>query len=155
MGDDLIKTAALETALPEARITGERGRTVGQLRLFAGFIRDEKWLNTIEDQAQPDRQPLPKPRIVQKQIPLGVVAVFGASNFPLAFSVAGGDTVSALAAGCPVVFKAHPAHPATCELVGRAIVEAARRTQMPEGVFSMVQGVSHGVGTALVTHPLV
>lgn len=155
LGDELIKTAALETALPEARITGERSRTVGQLRLFAGFIRDETWLNTIEDQAQPDRQPLPKPRIVQKQIPMGVVAVFGASNFPLAFSVAGGDTVSALAAGCPVVFKAHPAHPATCELVGRAIVEAARCTQMPEGVFSMVQGVSHGVGTALVTHPLV
>lgn len=151
----LIKMASLETALPEARITGERGRTVGQLRLFASLVRDGKWENEIIDPAQPDRQPLPKPALRQVQIPIGPVAVFGASNFPLAFSVAGGDTVSALAAGCPVVFKAHPAHPATCELVGRAILRAAGKTGMPNGVFSMVHGISHEVGGRLVQHPLI
>lgn len=153
--DELIKTASIETALPEARITGERGRTVGQLRLFASLVRDGKWENEIIDQAQPDREPLPKPALRQVQIPIGPVAVFGASNFPLAFSVAGGDTVSALAAGCPVVFKAHPAHPSTCELVGRAILKAAEKTGMPNGVFSMVHGISHEVGGQLVKHPLI
>ncbi|MDX1942758.1 MAG: aldehyde dehydrogenase (NADP(+)) [Saprospiraceae bacterium] len=151
----LIQTASLETALPEARITGERGRTVGQLRLFASMLRDGKWENEIIDAAQPDRQPLPKPALRQVQIPIGPVAVFGASNFPLAFSVAGGDTVSALAAGCPVVFKAHPAHPSTCELVGRAILKAAEKTGMPNGVFSMVHGISHEVGGRLVQHPMI
>ncbi|MBK7476428.1 MAG: aldehyde dehydrogenase (NADP(+)) [Haliscomenobacter sp.] len=152
---ELIATACLETALPEARITGERGRTVGQLRLFSALLRDGSWKNEIIDPAQPERQPLPKPALRQVQIPIGPVAVFGASNFPLAFSVAGGDTVSALAAGCPVVFKAHPAHPATCELVGRAILKAAARTGMPDGVFSMVHGISHEVGMQLVQHPLI
>ncbi len=155
LGAVLIETASLETALPQARITGERGRTVGQLRLFASMLRDGKWENDITDPAQPDRQPLPKPALRQVQIPIGPVAVFGASNFPLAFSVAGGDTVSALAAGCPVVFKAHPAHPATCELVGRAILRAATQTGMPNGVFSMVHGASHEVGMQLVQHPLI
>lgn len=155
LDNDLIKMASLETALPEARITGERGRTVGQLRLFATMLRDGKWENEIIDPAQPDRQPLSKPALRQVQIPIGPVAVFGASNFPLAFSVAGGDTVSALAAGCPVVFKAHPAHPATCELVGRAILKAAEKTGMPNGVFSMVHGISHEVGGQLVQHPLI
>ncbi|MCC6283059.1 MAG: aldehyde dehydrogenase (NADP(+)) [Saprospiraceae bacterium] len=155
LGAVLIETASLETALPEARITGERGRTVGQLRLFAGMLRDGKWENDTTDPAQPDRQPLPKPALRQVQIPIGPVAVFGASNFPLAVSVAGGDTVSALAAGCPVVFKAHPAHPATCELVGRALLRAAAKTGMPDGVFSMVHGASHEVGMQLVQHPLI
>ncbi len=151
----LIKTASLETALPEARITGERGRTIGQLRLFAALVREGKWENEIVDPAEPERQPFPKPALRQIQVPIGPVAVFGASNFPLAFSVAGGDTVSALAAGCPVVFKAHPAHPATCELVGRAILQAASKTGMPNGVFSMVHGVSHRVGGQLVQHALI
>lgn len=155
LDNTLVKTASLETALTEARIAGERGRTVGQLRLFAALLRDGKWENEIIDPAQPDRQPLPKPALRQIQIPIGAVAVFGASNFPLAFSVAGGDTVSALAAGCPVVFKAHPAHPATCELVGRAILQAASKTGMPNGVFSMVHGASHQVGMHLVTQPLI
>ncbi len=153
LGDELLQTAAMETALPLARLQGERGRTVGQLQLFANLLRDGSWVNARIDNAQPDRKPAPKPDIRQMQIPLGPVAVFGASNFPLAFSVAGGDTVSALAAGCPVIFKAHPAHPATCELVGWAIVRAAQRCGMPEGVFSMVQGVSHQVGMVLVQHP--
>jgi NADP-dependent aldehyde dehydrogenase len=146
IGDDLIKTACLESGLPEARITGERGRTTGQIKAFADFISNEP--------ALPDRQPLPKPDLLQKQIPLGPSVIFGASNFPLAFSVAGGDTMSALAAGCPVVFKAHPAHPNTCELMGTAIIKAAQKTHMPEGVFSMVHATSHEIGGYLVTHPI-
>lgn len=152
---ELIEMACLETALLEARIVGERGRTIGQLRLFAMTLREGKWNEAILDPAQPDRQPLPKPALRQIQIPIGPVAVFGASNFPLAFSVAGGDTVSALAAGCPVIFKAHPAHPGTCELVGKAILKAALKTDMPNGVFSMVHGISHEVGTQLVQHPMI
>jgi 2,5-dioxopentanoate dehydrogenase len=155
LGDVLLETANVETALPLARLIGERGRTTGQLQLFADFIRRPDWERVIVDEALPDRQPLPRPRLVQRQVPLGVVGVFGASNFPFAFSVAGGDTVSALAAGCPVVFKAHPAHPATCALVGAAIVRAANSSGMPEGVFSMIQGASNEVGARLVTHPLV
>ena len=155
LGDILIQTAQAETALPEARLQGERGRTMGQLRLFAQLLRGGEWVNARIDRAQPERQPLPKSDIRQMQLPLGVVAVFGASNFPLAFSTAGGDTVSALAAGCPVVFKAHPAHPSTCELVGQAILKAAEKTGMPDGVFSLVQGASNRVGEALVKHPSV
>ncbi|MBC8153199.1 MAG: aldehyde dehydrogenase family protein, partial [Bacteroidetes bacterium] len=154
LGDELIQTTQRETALAEGRLLGERGRTIGQLRLFADFIRDNAWLRPIIAPAQPDRTPLPRPNLRQQQLALGPVAIFGASNFPFAFSVAGGDTVSALAAGCPVVFKAHPAHPITCELVGTAILKAAQRTHMPEGVFSMVHGVSHRVGETLVAHPL-
>lgn len=153
IGDELIETACAETALPTARIQGERGRTTGQIEAFAAFISDPAWTKTIIDPAQPNREPLPKPLLVQKQIPLGPVTVFGASNFPLAFSVAGGDCISALAAGCPVVFKAHPGHPNTCELVGRAIVKAAQSSGMPEGTFSMVHGRKHTVGTHLVQHP--
>ena len=152
IGDALIEMACLETALPNARITGERGRTTGQIQAFATFIKDSAWRKEIIDEAMPDRQPLPKPRLVQKQIALGPVAVFGASNFPLAFSVAGGDTLSALAAGCPVIFKAHPAHPNTCEMVGRAIQKAAQMTQMPEGIFSMIHATSHEIGGYLVQH---
>ncbi|MBL7813841.1 MAG: aldehyde dehydrogenase (NADP(+)) [Saprospiraceae bacterium] len=155
LGDVLIQTAMSETALPEPRLIGERGRTMGQLRLFAQLLRGGEWVNARIDRAQPDRQPLPKSDIRQMQMPLGVVAVFGASNFPLAFSTAGGDTVSALAAGCPVVFKAHPAHPSTCELVGQAILNAAEKTGMPNGVFSLLQGASNRVGQSLVMHPSV
>ncbi|MDH3244948.1 MAG: aldehyde dehydrogenase (NADP(+)), partial [Saprospiraceae bacterium] len=155
IGDQLISKCHSETALPEGRLIGERGRTMNQLRLFAEVVRQGQWVDARIDRADPDRQPIPKADIRSMLIPLGPVAVFGASNFPLAFSVAGGDTASALAAGCPVVFKAHPAHPATSELVGRAIVEAARQTAMPDGVFSMVHGRSHAGGIALVKHPLI
>lgn len=155
IGDVLLDTASLETALPTARLQGERSRTIGQLQLFANLLKEGSWVNARIDMAQPDRTPLPKPDIRQMEVPLGPVAIFGASNFPLAFSVAGGDTVSALAAGCPVVFKAHPAHPATCELVGTAILKAAQACQLPDGVFSMVHGLTHEPGMALVTHPLI
>lgn len=154
-GDELISRCMSETALPEARLNGERMRTVNQLKLFASVIREGSWVNARIDTAQPDRSPVPKPDIRQMQQPLGPVGIFGASNFPLAFSVAGGDTASALAAGCPVVVKAHPLHPGTSELVGRAILKAANDTGMPEGVFSLVQGTSVDVGMAIVTHPLI
>lgn len=153
LGDELIKRCMEETGLPEARLTGERGRTVGQLKLFAALLREGSWVDARIDTAEPDRKPLPKVDIRSMQRALGPVAVFGASNFPLAFSVAGGDTVSALAAGCPVVFKAHPAHPGVCELVGLAIQGAVRKSNMPEGTFSMVNGKSTQVGMALVRHP--
>jgi NADP-dependent aldehyde dehydrogenase len=149
LGDDLLQRCHLETGLPLARITGERGRTVGQLKLFAALLKEGSWVNASIDLAQSDRQPLPKPDIRSMQMALGPVAVFGASNFPLAFSVAGGDTVSALAAGCPVIVKAHPAHPGTCEMIGQAIVDAAREANMPDGVFSMVHG-GPAVGMTLV-----
>lgn len=155
LGEPLLQVARTETALPEARLTGERGRTVGQLRLFAELLREGSWVQARIDHAQPERTPAPKPDLRQMLLPIGPVAVFGASNFPLAFSVAGGDTASALAAGCPVVFKAHPAHPGTCQLVGEAIIRAAVRLSLPEGVFSMVHGVSTTPGMALVEHPAI
>ena len=155
IGDILIETAKAETGLPDARLNGERGRTTGQLNLFAKMLREGSWVNAIVDKAQPERQPLPKADIRMMQIPIGPVAVFGASNFPFAFSVAGGDTVSALAAGCSVVFKAHPAHPGTCELVATAINSAIQKCNMPAGVFNMVQGASHQTGGALVTNPYI
>jgi len=142
-----------ETALPEARLTGERGRTMGQLRMFADLIREGSWVEARIDTALPDREPLPRPDLRRMLVPMGPVAVFGASNFPLAFSVVGGDTASAWAAGCPVIVKAHPAHPGVSELVGRAVLAAARECSMPDGVFSMVHGASHEVGQALVFHP--
>lgn len=155
LGEALIQRCMLETALPEARLIGERGRTMNQLKLFASTLRDGSWVDARIDTAMPERQPLPRPDIRQMQIPLGPVAVFGASNFPLAFSVAGGDTVSALAAGCPVVFKGHPLHPGTSELVAGAIIHAAQKTGMPDGVFSLVHGQSISVGQALVAHPAI
>ncbi len=155
LGDSLILRARSETALPEGRLTGERGRTCNQLRLFASVLRDGSWVQAKIDPAMPDREPMPRADIRSMLRPLGPVAVFGASNFPLAFSVAGGDTASALAAGCPVVVKAHPAHPGTCELIADAIIAAAQKTNMPEGIFSMVHGVSHEVGGALVKHPAI
>src|SRR6185436_6283950 len=152
---ELLEVANLETALPLERLAGERARTAGQLRLFANLVREGSWVDARIDRAVPDRKPLPKPDVRRMLVPIGPVAVFGASNFPLAFSVAGGDTVSALAAGCPVVVKAHPAHPGTSELVARAILTAARATSMPDGVFSMVQGATPEVGQALVAHPAI
>lgn len=155
LGETLIARCMEETGLPEGRLQGERGRTVNQLKLFAALLREGTWVGARIDTATPDRQPLPKPDIRQMKIALGPVGIFGASNFPLAFSVAGGDTASALAAGCSVVIKAHPAHPGTSEMVAKAILEAAKKSGMPEGVFSMVQGASVEVGMALVKHPLI
>lgn len=155
ISDDLVQIATTETGLPAGRIQGERGRTTGQLRLFAQLLRDGSWVNARIETAIPDRQPLPKVDIRMMQRPLGPVGVFGASNFPLAFSVAGGDTASALAAGCPVIVKAHPAHPGTSELVGKAIQAAARKTQMPDGVFSLLFENETEIGAALVMHPVI
>ncbi|MCF6265400.1 MAG: aldehyde dehydrogenase (NADP(+)) [Desulfuromusa sp.] len=149
----IIKRANLETGLPLPRLEGELGRTVNQLKMFAQLVQEDAYKLLQIDQAIPERQPLPKPDLRLTQIPIGPVAIFGASNFPLAFSVAGGDTASALAAGCPVVVKGHPAHPGTSELAGRAIQQAVIKTGLPDGVFSMIQGSGHDVGTALVTHP--
>jgi alpha-ketoglutaric semialdehyde dehydrogenase len=151
--DGLLDAAHRETALPPERLTGERARTAGQLRLFANLVREGSWVDARIDRAIPDRTPLPKPDIRRMLLPLGPVAVFGASNFPLAFSVAGGDTASALAAGCPVVVKAHPAHPATSELAARAIVAAVNACGMPAGVFSLIQSTRHDIAAALVRHP--
>jgi NADP-dependent aldehyde dehydrogenase len=154
LGDELIERAHVETALPKDRLTGERGRTVNQLRMFADLVREGSWVDARIDRAIPDRQPVPKPDIRRMLIPIGPVAVFGASNFPLAFSVAGGDTASAFAAGCSVVVKAHPAHPGTSEMIGRAIAKAVEVSAMPSGVFSMLHGVSYEVGVGLVKNPL-
>jgi alpha-ketoglutaric semialdehyde dehydrogenase len=151
----LIENGMQETHLPQARLNGEIDRTINQIKLFADLLKEGSWVNAIIDTAKPDRHPLPKPHICQMAKPLGVTAVFGASNFPFAFSVAGGDTISALAAGCPVVFKAHFGHPVTSELVANCIVEAARKTGMPDGVFSLIHGKTTESGKALVTHPLI
>jgi 2,5-dioxopentanoate dehydrogenase len=153
LGDDLVTRAMAETGLPQARIEGERGRTCGQLRLFASVVRAGEWLDVRLDPALPDRQPMPRVDLRQRHVALGPVAVFGASNFPLAFSVAGGDTASALAAGCPVVVKAHSAHPGTSELVGRAVQAAVAKCGLPEGVFSVLFGSGKEIGQALVAEP--
>ncbi len=147
--------ATQESGLPQARIEGERGRTTGQLRLFAAHILQDAHLDIRVDPALPDRAPAPRPEIRMVQRPLGPVAVFGASNFPLAFSTAGGDTASALAAGCPVVLRGHHAHPGTAEIVADAILAAIRSCDMPAGVFSLIQGGGIAVGQALVGHPLI
>lgn len=153
IGDELIVRAMQESGLPRARLEGERARTVGQLRLFASVVRQGDWLDATIDPALPDRQPLPRPDLRRMNLPLGPVAVFGASNFPLAFSVAGGDTASALAAGCPVVVKGHPAHPGTGELVARAIAAAVASSGLPAGVFSYLPGETNALGAALVADP--
>ncbi|MGE7774717.1 aldehyde dehydrogenase (NADP(+)) [Chitinophaga sp. NPDC101104] len=145
LGEALLQTASEESGLPLARLNGERDRTANQLRLFAKTIEEGSWVHARIDGGAPD--------IRQMQIPLGPVAVFGASNFPLAFSVAGGDTAAALAAGCPVVCKAHPAHPHTSHLVAKTILEAAKETGMPEGVFSLVHGATVETGQHLARHP--
>jgi len=155
IGDELLARAHAETGLPLARLTGERARTVGQLRLFAKVVRDGHFLRATIDPAQPERQPLPRVDLRLAKVPLGPVAVFGASNFPLAFSVAGGDTASALAAGAPVIVKAHSAHLGTSELVGRAIQKAVKDQGLPEGVFSLLIGAGRKLGEALVAHPAI
>ncbi len=155
LGDALIERCCAESGLPVGRITGERGRTMGQLKMFANLLSEGSWVDARIDTANPDREPFPKMDIRSMQKPLGVVGVFGASNFPLAFSVAGGDTASALASGCTIVVKAHPSHPGTCELIARAIRRATEKTGMPNGVFSMVHGASVAVGMGIVTNPLI
>ncbi|GGY00800.1 2,5-dioxovalerate dehydrogenase [Litchfieldella qijiaojingensis] len=152
-GDELIERAMAETGLTRARLEGERGRTCGQLRLFASVVRAGKWLDVRLDPALPERQPQPRVDLRQRHVALGPVAVFGASNFPLAFSVAGGDTASALAAGCPVVVKGHSAHPGTSELVGRAVQRAVAKCSLPDGMFSLLFGLGNEVGQALVADP--
>jgi NADP-dependent aldehyde dehydrogenase len=154
LGDELIQRAKAETALPEARLTGERARTTGQLIMFAELIREGSWVEATIDRANPDRKPLPKADLRRMLVPLGPVVVFSASNFPLAFSVAGGDTASALAAGCPVIIKAHRGHPGTSELVARAVQKAVEACGMHVGVFSMLQGTGQ-MGLQLVRHPVV
>ncbi|MSU24033.1 MAG: aldehyde dehydrogenase (NADP(+)) [Opitutus sp.] len=153
LGDALLQRAKAETGLPLARLTGERGRTCTQLRLFASVTRDGSWVDARIDPALPDRQPLPRADLRRMLLPLGPVVVFGSSNFPLAFSAAGGDTASALAAGCTVVVKAHRAHPGTGELVGGAIARAVAACGLPPGVFSLVHGGGSTVGLAMVKHP--
>jgi len=153
LGDALIERAAAESGLPVARLTGERGRTVGQLRLFAGTVRDGRWRGVRVDTALPGRVPLPRSDLRLRMIPLGPVAVFGASNFPLAFSTAGGDTAAALAAGCPVVVKGHPAHPGTDAMVADAVRRAVAAAGLPDGVFGHVRGADNGLGAALVADP--
>jgi 2,5-dioxopentanoate dehydrogenase len=155
IADELIDRAHNETALPKPRLQGETARTCHQLRLFAQVAEEGSWVGARIDRADPGRKPAPKPDIRSMLRPLGPVVVFGASNFPLAFSVAGGDTASALAAGNPVIVKAHPAHPGTSELVGQAIRASVRTCHLPEGVFSLLFDAGTQVGGALVTHPLV
>jgi NADP-dependent aldehyde dehydrogenase len=154
-GGAIVARARLETGLPEGRLQGELGRTTGQLRLFATVAEEGSWVDARIDTADPERKPAPKPDVRSMRVPVGPVVVFGASNFPLAFSVAGGDTASALAAGNPVIVKAHPAHPGTSELVGSVIADAVRSRSLHEGVFSLLFDDGVAVGQALVTHPLV
>lgn len=153
LGAELIETADSETGLGRPRLENERGRTTSQLRLFAHLLREGSFVEAIIDTAIPDRKPAPRPDIRRMLFPLGPAAVFGASNFPLAFSVAGGDTASAFAAGCPVIVKAHPGHPCTSELVARAILTAGERHRLPPGFFSLIQGDTVRVGQTLVEHP--
>ncbi len=152
IGEPLIETAMAESGLPRARLEGERGRTCNQLRMFASELRRGEWLDVTIDPALPDRTP-PRADLRRVNMAIGPVVVFGASNFPLAFSVAGGDTASALAAGCPVVVKGHSSHPGTAELVARAILAAVKASSLPEGVFSLLPGKSHALGEALVADP--
>src|SRR5882762_10982615 len=153
IADDLVERAGQETALPKPRLQGEVARTCAQLNLFAQVVEEGSWVGARIDRADPNRQPAPKPDIRSMLRPLGPVVAFGASNFPLAFSVAGGDTASALAAGNPVIVKAHPAHPGTSELVAGAILRAVQSQSMPEGTFSLLHGSSPDISLALAGHP--
>ncbi len=150
---ELIPMASKESNLPEGRITGELGRSTGQIRLFANLVAEGSWVEATIDHSDPDRSPAPKPDLRRFLTPLGPIVVFGASNFPLAFSTAGGDTISALASGCPVIYKAHPAHPETSKKVGEIIREAVRDAALPEGLFQHVEG-GIDIGQALVKHPI-
>jgi alpha-ketoglutaric semialdehyde dehydrogenase len=154
-GEKLILTCAEETALSVDRLVSERARTVNQLKMFANLVREGSWVDARIDTSLPDRKPIPKPDLRRMLMPIGPVAVFGASNFPLAFSVAGGDTASALAVGCPVVVKPHPGHPGTSALTAAAILHAAEDCGMREGVFAMVEEASVEIGLELVRHPLI
>ncbi|WP_127130243.1 aldehyde dehydrogenase (NADP(+)) [Georgenia sp. SYP-B2076] len=153
VGSAIVDRVTAETGIPAPRAQGELARTTNQLRLFAAVVREGSWLGARIDPALPSRTPLPRPDLRQRKVPLGPVAVFSASNFPLAFSVAGGDTASALAAGCPVIVKGHSAHPGVSELVGRAVRAAVAASGLPEGTFSLLLGSGRGLGTALVTDP--
>ncbi len=153
--EDIVIRGPQETALPEPRMRGETGRTTGQLRLFATLLEEGSWVDARIERAQPDRQPIPKVDLRSMLRPFGPVAVFCASNFPLAFSVAGGDTASALAAGCPVVVIAHSSHPGCAEIVANAVIAAAKECGMPEGVFSVLYGGGRTVGQAVVKHPVI
>ena len=153
LDDLLVQTYCSETGLPEGRAKGERGRTIGQLRSFAELVKDGSWVEASIDTALPDRAPIPKPDIRKLLVPLGPIVVFGASNFPLAYSTAGGDTAAAFAAGCPVIVKSHPMHAGTGELVASAIIKAANATGMPNGVFSNINSSGIDVGTHLVEQP--
>jgi len=155
LGDDLIQRATLETGLPNARFQGERGRTCGQFRMFADLVEKGNWVDARIDHADPERTPMPKPDTRSMFRPVGAVAVFCASNFPLAYSVGGGDTASALAAGCPVIVNAHNAHPGTAELVGHAISEAVKSCDLPEGTFSLLFSGDYEIGQSLVKHPVI
>ncbi len=155
LGDGLLERAEAETALPRGRLTGERARTVAQLKMFARQVREGSWVDATIDTADPTRSPTPKPDIRRMLRPRGPVAVFGASNFPFAFSTAGGDTASALAAGCPVIVKCHPSHPGTSELFAAAILAALHETALPLGLFALLQGRSHELSGLLVRHPAV
>jgi NADP-dependent aldehyde dehydrogenase len=153
LGDALLERAEAETALPRGRLTMERGRTVNQLKMFAQVVRDGAWVDATIDTADPKRAPMPKPDVRRMLRPRGPVAVFGASNFPFAFSAVGGDTASALAAGCPVIVKGHPSHPGTSELFAAAVLAALHERRLPAGLFAMLQGRSHELSGALVRHP--
>ncbi|MHC4404493.1 MAG: aldehyde dehydrogenase family protein, partial [Planctomycetota bacterium] len=155
VGDALIERCGEETGLPSGRLVMEQARTTGQLRLFAKVVAEGSWVDARIDRPLPDRRPIPKPDLRRMLIPIGPVLVFPASNFPLAFSVAGGDAASAFAAGCPVIVKARPAHPGTSELVGRAVQKAAGEAGMPEGWFSMLHGPGRTTGVDLVGHPVI
>ena len=153
LDDVLIKMFCMESGLSEERAKGERSRTIGQLHAFADLVQEGSWVEVTIDTAQRDRKPIAKPDLRKMMIPLGPVVVFGASNFPLAYSTAGGDTAAALAAGCPVIVKSHPMHAGTGELVSSAIIKAAARTNMPNGVFSNLNSSGYEVGIQLVKHP--
>lgn len=153
LGDALLERAEAETALPRGRLTMERGRTVNQLKMFAEVVRDGSWVDATIDTADPKRAPIPKPDVRRMLRPRGPVAVFGASNFPFAFSAVGGDTASALAAGCPVIVKGHPSHPGTSELFAAAVLAALHERRLPPGLYALLQGRSHELSGALVRHP--
>ena len=154
-GDDLIARTMAETGLPKARLEGERMRTINQLKMFATEVRSGRFLDKREDKGDPTRVPLPKPDLKFRNIGIGPVAVFGASNFPFAFSVAGSDTAAALAAGCPVIVKAHSAHPGTSEVIGLCVQQAVAECGLPAGTFALLHTIDNKIGQALVADPYI